>query len=86
MQVTVLVLVDGNVVFSLPTGNANGHSHGTSPGKRDMPAVAEAISNAHNFCQIELARFNDFDRMSHGRRSASQIDSDIPVAVVRDSE
>lgn len=86
MQVTVLVLVDGNVAFALPTGNTNGHSHGTSPGKRDMPAVAKAISDAHNFCQIELARFDDFDRMAHGRCSTSEIDSDVPVPVMRDSQ
>ncbi len=84
MRTTVIVVVDDCVVFSL--ANNSCHAAGICPGKEHIAAVTEAIHNAHECMKIELSRLNDSDRMSHSCCAASQIDSDIPVAVMRDSQ
>lgn len=86
MSVKVIVELNGEVVFSLATGVGRESASNTMCSKRDLPSVAHAIDNALSFCRIESSRFDDTDRMINGGSSASEINCDVPVSVMRDDE
>ena len=86
MSVKITVERDGGVVFSLATGVGRESASNTMCSKQDLPSVMDAIENALSFCKIESSRFDDTDRVSHGGSSASEVNRDVPVSVMRDDE
>jgi hypothetical protein len=86
MQATVIVVIDGAVIYSI--GNATEHTstaahlHNTKLTPESISTINRAIDAVKN----ELSSLQDFDGVPNGCGSSSQIDSDIPVPIVRDSQ
>ena len=86
MTVKVVVQIDDALVFSLATGDGCEATENQGCGKDELPRVLDALENAIEFCRIESSRFDDADRVSNGGSSASEINRDVPVSVMRDHE